>query len=197
MKRQIFVLLATVLVAASASAQYNIAEQQARRASQQNDAEQQRIANAAGSGGAAQPSQSASGTPPADPMLQATLNNIASLQADLASFVSTDKPDPAQKNSLLSNMSQAAQGKKATPDSAKELAKDLQTALTGKKSLAAAQQKQLAAFIHASFNGSHLTDAQSEKIYGTVQKILTDAGVSTDDAVNIVTDLKKVTADTK
>ena len=197
MKRQIFVLLAAMFVAAGASAQnYYLAEQQARRASQQNDAEQQRIANAAGSGGA-QSSQSASGTAPADPMLQATLNNIASLQADLASFISTDKPDPAQKNSLLSNMSQAAQGKKAAPDSAKELAKDLQTALTGKKSLAAAQQKQLAAFIHASFNGSHLTDAQSEKIYGTVQKILTDAGVSTDDAVNVVTDLKKVTADTK
>ncbi|HTB83001.1 MAG TPA: hypothetical protein VK742_05045 [Candidatus Sulfotelmatobacter sp.] len=197
MKRQIFVLLAAVFVAGGASAQYFQAEQQAKRASQQNDAEQQRIANASGNGSAGQSSQPVPGTPPADPILQATLNNIASLQADLAAFVGTDKPDPAQKNSLLGDMSQAAQGKKATTDSAKELAKDLQTALTGKKSLAAAQQKQLAAFIHASFNGSHLTDAQSDKITGTAQKILTDAGVSTDAAVDIVTDMKKVIADTK
>jgi hypothetical protein len=196
MKKPIFALLATVFLAANASAQYYQAEQQARRASQQNDAEQQRIANASG-GGAGQSSQSASGTPAPDPMLQATLNNIASLQTDLAAFINADKPDPAQKNSLLGNLSQAAQGKKATPDSAKELAKDLQTALMGKKTLAAAQQKQLAAFIHASFNGSHITDAQSDKITGAVQKILTDAGVSTDDAMNIVTDLKKVTAETK
>jgi hypothetical protein len=197
MKREIFVLLAAVFVTAGASAQYYQAEQQAKRASQQNDAEQQRIANASGNGGTAQSSQSAPGTPSADPKLQATLNNIASLQADLGAFVSTDKPDPSQKNDLLSNMSQAAQGTKATTESAKELAKDLQTALTGKKSLTAAQQKQLAAFIHASFNGSHLTDAQSDKITGTVQKILTDAGVTTDAAVDIVTDLKKVIAETK
>jgi hypothetical protein len=197
MKKPILALLAAVFVAASASAQYNIAEQQARRASQQNDAEQQRIANAAGSGQAGQPSQSAPGAPPADPMLQATMQNITSLQADLAAFVNADQPDPAQKNSLLNNMSQAAQGKKATSDSAKELAKDLQTALTGKKSLAAAQQKQLAAYIHAVFNGSHLTDTQSEKIFNAAQKVLTDAGVSSDDAINIVTDLKKVASETK
>jgi hypothetical protein len=197
MKKPILVLLAVVFIAASASAQYNIAEQQARRASQQNDAEQQRIANAAGSGQAGQPSQSAPSAPPADPMLQATMQNITSLQADLAAFVNADQPDPAQKNSLLNNMSQAAQGKKAASDSAKELAKDLQTALTGKKSLAAVQQKQLAAYIHAAFNGSHLTDAQSEKIFNAAQKVLTDAGVSSDDAINIVTDLKKVASETK
>jgi hypothetical protein len=196
MKKPILVLLAAVSMAAGASAQnYYMAEQQARRASQQNDAEQQRIANAAGSG--AQSSQSAQGAAQADPKLQATLSNIANLQADLAAFVAADKPDPTQKVSLLNNMSQAAQDKKASSDSAKELAKDLQSALAGKKGLAAAQQKQLAAYIHASFNGSHLTDAQSEKIFTSAQKVLTDAGVSSDDAVNIVTDLKKVASETK
>ena len=196
MKKPILVLLAAISVAAGASAQnYYMAEQQAHRASSQNDAEQQRIANAAGSSG--QSSQSAQGAPQADPMLQATMSNIASLQADLAAFVAADKPDPTQKVSLLNNMSQAAQGKKASSDSAKELAKDLQSALAGKKGLAAAQQKQLAAYIHAAFNGSHLTDAKIETISGSVQKILTDAGVSTDDAVNIITDLKKVASETK
>jgi hypothetical protein len=197
MKKTISVTLAALLTVSAYAQNYYMAEQQARRVSQQNDAEQQRIANAAGNVGGAAAAPAPPGAPPADPMLQATLSNIANLQADLAGFAKSDQPDAAQKNSFLNNASQAAQSKKASPDSAKELANDLQKALAGKTNLTAVQQKQLAAFIHATFNGSHLTDAQSEKIFTTAQKVLTDVGVSTDDAVNVVTDLKKIAAETK
>jgi len=131
-------------------------------------------------------------------MLQATLNNINGIQSDFAAFSSAaGKPDASQKISLLNNLSQAAQGKKASADSVKRLAADLQTAVSGKSKLAAVQQKQLAGLVHAVFNSSHLTAAQSEKIFDAAQKILTDAGASLDDAVNVVGDLKKITAETK
>ena len=94
---------------------YYRAEQQARRDSAQNDAEQQRIQKAA-SEPAGAPSARAAAAPaaPVDPALQATLNNVAGLQSDFAALsnVAGDKPDPSQKISLLNNLSQAAQGTK-------------------------------------------------------------------------------------
>ena len=191
-------LLCTLLLAAAASAQYYRAEQQARRDSALNNAEQQRIANAAGNGSApAPPASAAPSAPPPDPLLQATLANISSLQADFAAFTAAAKPDGTQKVSLLNHLSQAAQSKKAGTDSAKQLATDLQAALAGKKNLTPAQSKQLAACVHAVFNGSHLADAQSEKIFTAAQKILTDAGVPADSVAGVVADLKKIAAETK
>ena len=69
--------------------------------------------------------------------------------------------------------------------------------MTGQKKLAAAQQKKLAQAIHALFNSAHLTAAQQQALLTDVQKILTDGGASLDDAVNVVTDLKAVVAETK
>ena len=179
---------------------YSIAKQQARRTSAQNDAEQQRIqrasgdpANAATASGAAGPAE------PMDPVLQATLNNVSGLQSDLAALKnSTDgKPDPAQKVSLLNNLSQAAQGTKASSTAVKKLADDLSTAVAGNKRLTKAQQTKLAREIHALFNSAHLTPAQQLSLFNDVQNTLTDGGVTLDDAVNVVTDLKAVAAETK
>jgi len=195
------IFCALLIAGVSQADPYNIAKQQAHRASDQNTAEQQRIQNASGGpaqSGAAAPAP-APGAPPMDPMLQATLNNINSLQADFATFSSSasDKPDPAQKISLLNNLSQAAQSKKAPSEAVKKLADDLQAAVSGKKKLAAASQKKLAAEVHALFNSSHLTDAQQKTMFDDVQKILTEAGATLDDAVNVVTDLRKIAEATK
>ena len=183
---------------------YNLATQQARRDSAQNDAEQQRIQQEAnGAPGTASryarmPAAAAAAAAPADPALQATLKNVAGLQSDFAAIVATsDKPTPDQKTSLLNDLSQAAQGNKASSGSVKKVADDLWPALTGQKRLVAAQQKKLALQIHALFNSAHLTAAQQEKILNDVQKTLTDAGTSLDDTVNLVTDLKAVAAETK
>jgi len=174
---------------------YGIAIQQARRDSAQNDAEQQRIQNA--DGGAA---QAATGQQPAptSPALAATMQNITNLQVDLAAFIGSaaDHPDPSQKVALMNDLSAAAQGTKASTESVKELAKDLFTATAGDKKLLA-KKLQLAREIHAVFNSSHLTPTQQQSIYDSVQKTLVDADVPLDAAVDVVTDLKAIVAETK
>ena len=174
---------------------YGIAIQQARRDSAQNDAEQQRIQNA--DGGTA---QAPTGQQPAaaNPALAATLQNITNLQVDLAAFIGSaaDHPDPSQKVALMNDLSAAAQGTKASPESVKELAKDLFTATAGNKKLLA-KKLPLAREIHAVFNSSHLTPTQQQSIYDNVQKTLVDADVPLDAAVDVVTDLKAIVAETK
>jgi hypothetical protein len=178
----------------------NIAIQQAKRASSQNDAEQNRIQQAAGGSASAPAPGAPAATPaaPADPKLQATLSNITSLKTDFAGIVSAGaNPDPSQKTSLMTDLSQAAQGTKASSDSIKKVADDFLKAVAGKTKLTAAQQTKLARDVHALFNSSHLTATQQQTLLDDVQKILTDAGASLDDAVNTVTDLKTVVSETK
>ncbi len=187
----------SVLFVASIAAAdpYSIAIQQAKRASDQNAAEQQQIQRQAGGTTSTQPS--APNTPPADPMLAATLQNVSGLQADIAGLnATTDRPTTDQKISLLNDLSSASQSTKASSDSVKTLTKDLMTALAGKK-IATAQQTKFARQIHALFNSSHLTAAQQQTILDDVQKTLTGAGVSLDAATDVITDLKKVALETK
>ncbi len=195
MKTRLAVFCA-LLVAGSAFADpYVMATQQAKRASDQNAAEQQRIQNAAGAGSASSPAASVA---PMNPALQATLNNIHSLQANFTDLGNSTSPTPdsGERISLLNNLSSAAQGNKASAESVKKLADDLLAGVSGKK-LSAAQQTRLARDIHAAFNSSHLTDAQQKVVFDDVQKTLTDGGVSLDNAIDIVVDLKKVSSETK
>lgn len=179
---------------------YDRATQQARRDSQLNDAEQQRIQREAG-GGAGPPGAAAAApapAAPADPALQATRKNVAGLQADFAALIAASaQPAPEQKTALLNDLAQAAQGAKASSASVKRVADDLLTAVAGKHKLAVPQQQQLARKVHALFNGSHLSAAQQQSLLDDVQKLLTDGGASLDAAVNTVTDLKAVVAETK
>jgi hypothetical protein len=176
---------------------YNMAIQQARRASAQNDAEQQQIQHATGGSGGGQGAAGGAPAPaPVDPALQATLSNISSLQIDFAAVVNATGDKADTKVSLMNNLSKAAQGTKASANSVKKLADDLLTALSGKTKLTAPQQTALAREIHALFNSSHLSSDQQEKLLAGVQKILTDAGAELDDAVNVVTDLKAVATET-
>ncbi len=188
-----------LLVAGSVLAQnYYMATQQAKRASAQNDAEQQRIQGAAGPGAAPAATPATTPAAPLDPKLQATLKNIAGLQSNFAVLTAAgDSPDPAQKISLLNNLSEAAQGTKATPDSVKKLADDLMPSVTGKKKLGAAQQTRLARDVHALFNSAHLTATQQQTLLTDVQNLLTDGGAPLDNAVDVVTDLKTIAAETK
>lgn len=192
-----------LLLAADAGLAQNYyrAIQQAKRDSAQNDAEQQRIQREAGGQPAGQPAvPNAPAAPPMDPAMVAALNNVTNLQTDFSKLngATSDTPDPAQKISLLNNLSQAGQGtKKASADSVKKLADDLLTAINGKKKLTSAQQVRLAREIHALFNSSHLSAAQQISVVADVQKTLTDGGASLDDAVNVATDLKEIVAQTK
>jgi hypothetical protein len=182
-------VICSLLIAGSAFADpYVIAKQRARDAAEQNNNEQARIQKAA-----ADPAPA-----PMDPALQATLQNIGDLQVNFATFINADgQPDPAQKTSLLNNLSHAAQGTKSSTASVKKLAADLAPALAQRKKLTAVQQKKLAVDVHALFNSSHLSAAQQKMMFDDVQKILTEAGASPDDTGNVVADLKKIAEETK
>jgi hypothetical protein len=173
-----------------------MAEQQAARASKQNDAEQQRIQNAAGTPSAPAAAGASTSAAPMSPALQAALKNIASLQTDFGGLTAAPT-DATQKIALLNDLTQAAQGTKAGADSVKRVANDLSTALAGAKKLTVPQQTKLAREIHALFNSAHLTAAQQTALLNDVQKTLVDGGGSLDDAVDLVTDLKTVVAETK
>jgi hypothetical protein len=97
----------------------------------------------------------------------------------------------------LNDLSAAAQSTKASADSIKELAKDLLTTMVGNQKMTPLQQQKLAREIHAVFNSSHLTDVQQQTIFNDVQKTLVDGGVSPDAAADVVTDLKKIAAETQ
>jgi len=189
-----------LLTAGSLLAQnYYMATQQARRDSAQNDAEQQRIQKEAGGSGANAAGAPGASAAPVDPAMQATMKNVSSLQTDFAGAINStgDSPDATQKVSLLNDLSQAAQGTKASSASVKKVADDLLTALSGKKKLTAAQQVKLAREVHALFNSSHLTATQQQTLLTDVQNTLTDGGASVDVAVNTAIDLKEVVAETK
>lgn len=184
--KKFIALLPVLLVTGGALADpYVMAKQRARGVVDQNNAEQSRI------------QRGSSDAQPVDPALQSTAQNITDLTADFTAFSKADKPDAAQKASLMNNLTTAAQGKKAKSDDVRKFADDLSIALTGNKKITTAQQKQLGTFAHAVFNGSHLTTAQADKIAEIAQKILTDAAVPTEAVDNVVADLKKIAAATK
>jgi uncharacterized protein YoaH (UPF0181 family) len=197
MKSALVVFGLMIAVAAAQADPYGIAISQAKRDSDQNNAEQRRLENEENGGASAQAPAGAH-APSANPLLAATLQNINNLQTDLVAFIAStgDHPDPAQKIALLNDLSGAAQGTKASADSVKELAKDLFTALAGNQKLLE-QKLSLARQIHAIFNSSHLTTAQQQTIYDHIQKVLVDAGVSLGDAVDVVTDLKTIAGETQ
>jgi hypothetical protein len=137
-------------------------------------------------------------SPPTDPVLQATLQNIESLRNDFTAIGSAapNASFTVQKQSLTNDLAIAAQGAKPQAASVSKLADDLTTAIAGKEKLLAPQPK-LAQFVHAIFNSSHLTTAQQQMIFNGVQKILTDGGASPDETASVVSDIKTIASETK
>jgi hypothetical protein len=198
MKTSVAFLCAFFIVGSALADPYSMAIQQAQRASNQNAAEQRQLQNQDGSSGS---SGAATGQnpPPTNPLLAATLLNITNLQTDISALNSSAGPkaDPSQRIALLNDLSAAAQSTKASADSIKDLAKDLLTTMVGNQKMTPLQQKKLAREIHAVFNSSHLTDVQQQTIFNDVQKTLVDDGVPPDAATDVVTDLKKIAAETQ
>lgn len=173
---------------------YSAAIQQAKRVSAQETAANQRLTD---NPPPAAPAQN-NANPQANPVLQATLQNIESLRNDFTAIANaaTNASLTVLKQTLTNDLAIAAQGPKAQPASISRLADDLTTAIAGKEKLRAPQPK-LAQFIHAIFNNSQLTAAQQKMIFAGVQKILTDGGASPDEAANVVSDMKTIASETK
>jgi hypothetical protein len=191
MKPALLILCALFTAGVALGDPYVIAKGQAKRDVNQSNA-RQGIAPA-------QPNQPA--PPPAapiDPVLAATLQNIASLRADFAALnVATGaKVDATQKVSLLNNLSAAAQGSKPASASVQKLAGHLTTATLGRKTLPA-QQAKLARDIHAIFNSSHLAAAQQQAVFDDVKKVLEGGGAATEDAANVIADLQQIAGETR
>ncbi len=130
--------------------------------------------------------------PSPDPALEATLRNIAGLQADFETL----KSNPTNKQPLINDLTAAAQGTKASPKSVAKLADDLAAALSGRQKLHAQHQK-LAQYIHAIFNSSHLAPAQQQMVFDRVELILYDGEVSADDTAKVLTDVKAIATETQ
>ena len=144
------------------------------------------------------PAQPPQNNPPTDPVLQATLQNIASLRVDFDAFSDRTSSNSvaAQKPSLINNLTAAAAATRASTASVSKLADDLAVALAGNEKLRPQHQK-LAQEIHAIFNSSHLSPAQQQKIFDDVQSTLINGGAVTDDAANVANDIKTIAAETK
>jgi len=136
--------------------------------------------------------------PAPDPVLEATLRNIANLRADFAGLGNaTDTNAVATQTQLLMNdLAAAALGAKPSPASVSQLAGHLTTAFAGNEKLRAWQQK-LAQDVHAIFNSSHLSPAQQQTIFDDVQKILQNGGAPAADTTNVVNDIKAIAVETK
>jgi hypothetical protein len=192
MKTLIAVLCGIFTISAALADPYVIAKQRARNTSAKNDQEQAEIARQA------QATPGAANQAPADPALAATLKNISDLQIDIAGFnnFTGEKPEAAQKISLLNNLSMAAQGKKPVSASVQKLANHLIAATLGKKKMSALQPK-LARDVHALFNGAHLNATQQQTLLDDVKKILTQAGATADETAAVEEDLKAIADETK
>jgi hypothetical protein len=181
----ILAFLCSLLAAGSLSAQgvYNMAKQQAKN-----------VAN----GGSPQPGASApAGAPqyfqaPPDPALQATMQNIHNLNADFGDLDS----HPTNTAPLIKDLTDAAHGAKASPESVSKLAGDLAAAIAGNAKIKP-QHPKLSQYVHAAFNGSHLTPVQQQAVLAGVKKILSDGGVPDDDAAKVISDLKAIATETK
>lgn len=127
-----------------------------------------------------------------DPVLVATLQNIASLQTDLAGL----ETNPGKKQPSINDLTAAGLNARASEKSISKLAGDLSGALSG-KALPEDQLKKLAQNLHAIFNSSHLSQAQQQTVLDAIRKTLMAGGASSDDAATVVADAKAVAAETK
>jgi len=140
---------------------------------------------------AAQPARP-NAAPAPDPVLNATLQNIAGIQLDLARL----ETNAAVKAQLIANLNAAPQGKKPSAGSISKFADDLATALAGRK-VPSDQRKTLAQYCRAINNGSYLSPAQEEAIFDGAQKILQTAQVPAGDAAKIIADMKVIVRESK
>ncbi|HEU6448659.1 MAG TPA: hypothetical protein VFV23_09515 [Verrucomicrobiae bacterium] len=144
-----------------------------------------------------QPQQQAPPLMAPSPQLEATLKNVADLKLDLDKLATLTPTNSGMevKESLMTNLFIAAQGLKPSEASVSRLVDHLTEAMAGRGNMID-QHTKLAQDLHALFNGSHLTAAQSEVLLANVQTIFQTGGVTTDVALNVVNDLKAVTAET-
>ena len=176
------------LALASSAQNYNAAINLAHKAVNKTEAAANADPDAQAQAGMARPQPAQ----PMDPALAATLQNIASLRADL-NYLSTNSTPPA---ALTNHLAAAAGGTKASAETVAKLIGDLATAVHGKPALKRHFQK-FAQYLHAAANGSHLTPPQFGMISESLEQILASNGVPFADSQAVLDDLKQLARETK
>jgi hypothetical protein len=173
---------------------YSAAIQQARRVANQETEANRRLMN---NSPPATPPQN-SPNQPANPVLQATLQNIQNLQSDFATLarLTNAAAVTVEKQGLTNDLATAAQGAKPSSQSLSKLADDLVTVIVGNTKLRA-QHLKLAQYLHAIANSSHLSEAQRQMIFSETQHILVAGGTAPDDVANVVNDIKAISSETR
>jgi hypothetical protein len=187
MKIAVALIFSLGLTASAQQGIYNGAMNAAHRAVSKTEA-----ASSQNPDGQPQTAQQAPAAQPMDPVLAATLQNIANLKADLENLGTNSEPSPAFTNDLLA----ASTGNKASADTVTKLATDLQAAIAGKIAFKASIPK-LAANLHALSNGAHLTPAQFQMISDGIEQILEDGNASYGATTSVLADIKKLMQETK
>jgi hypothetical protein len=179
-------LLAAGLVQADV---YSIAKQEARN-----------VANGKTPSGGANPNYQTPPPPaatptvpsPPNPALQVTLENIAALRTDFENLVN----NPTNTVALNHDLAAAAQTIKPSTKAVNKLTQDLAAVVAANKSLKSGYQ-QLAQYVHALFNSSHLSPAQQDAVCNKVQQLLQNAGAPADDVAKVMDDLKAIAVATR
>ena len=129
--------------------------------------------------------------PPPNPALEATLQNIAALRTDFANLGT----NPTNTAALRNDLAAAAQTAKPPAAAVTKLTQDLAAVVAANQSLKTGHQ-QLAQFVHALFNSSHLSPAQQQTVLDQVRKILQGGGVPAAEIAKVLDDLKAIAAAT-
>jgi hypothetical protein len=133
--------------------------------------------------------------PQPNPVLEATLQNITNLEADLTRL----QTDPLRKQPLVNDLNAAATGAHPANMTITKLADDLASALGG-KSLTPDQLRKLAQGLHALFNSSHLAATQQHTLLESVRQTLAGGAATEGErgkAQEVDTDLRAVVAATQ
>jgi len=168
---------------------YNASLNQARRAVNQTEAASQRTDDSISQPPAAAPAPAPT---PVNPVLAATMQNIANLKKDLAELNTNTPPTAALTNDLTA----AATGTQPSPEIIAKLAGDLQAAIAGKPGLQPHYQK-LAQYLHAVANGAHLAPDQFQTVSDNFQQILENGGAAYGPTFHVINDLKVLARETK
>ena len=190
-----FIALAGALLVANSvlADPYSAAIQQAKRVSAQETAANQKLMeNPPAAAPQSAPNQQD------NPVLQATLKNIENLRADFVTLAGLTNAASiaAEKQGLTNDLATAAQAAKPPAQSISKLADDLAAVIAGNPKLRP-QHHTLAQYVHAAFNGSQLSLAQQQMIFGGIQKMLANGGATLNDATNVVNDVKTIVSQTK
>jgi hypothetical protein len=160
-----------------------IIKQRAKELSNQNDVRQ----------GVTPPSQAGPQAPATPVPLTIEQQSLNRFRADLAAIKAEEPVTPEKKQQLARDLIGAALAPKPSPEAAKKLAEDLSAAFS-QKPLTAESRARFVQEIDAVLNPSKYPQAKMPAIFDDIQAIFQTSGLTRKDAVQLVEDVKGLSA---